>query len=243
LDFRLRRAVWNLGCNRCDYGIFPLKLTLPHLLRLESGVAALTIDEELTLLDEYVRRLKVEYDVYFGGGAKKPPGDIEWRVQNLLKKHSDGTKLSFAQRFRFNTIQQRYALFSSLWQQKMRIKEEGYRRPQDAVLGIQGLRPEEQHRAEEALKHHHGLGDTDGNPFSVDCADADTEPGKVEALFKALSAARNQSGGSSTGSLDSFKKFVQQKTAQIRKEYGCTAVEYSVELKDGQVKLKAKPKS
>jgi hypothetical protein len=29
------------------------------------------IDEELTLLDDYVRRLKIEYDVYFGGGSKK----------------------------------------------------------------------------------------------------------------------------------------------------------------------------
>src|ERR1051326_1130373 len=83
----------------------------------------LTIDEELTLLEENVRRLKVEYDIFFGGGSKKPPADVEWRVQNLLKKYSDSGRLNFAQRFRFNTIQQRYALFSALWQQKLKIKE------------------------------------------------------------------------------------------------------------------------
>ena len=85
----------------------------------------MTIDEELTALEEGVRRLKIEYDVFFGGGSKKPPADTEWRVRNILKKYSDGSKLTFAQRFRFNTIQQRYAKYSDLWCRKAKIKEEG----------------------------------------------------------------------------------------------------------------------
>lgn len=204
----------------------------------------MAIDDDLAQLDDYVRRLKVEYDVYFGGGSKKPPADIEWRVKTLLRRYADGGSMNFAQRFRFNTIQQRYALFSALWMQKLKIKEEGYRRPQDAVLGIQGLRVEEQHAAEEALKHHDAPEKhSRQEPFSTDFADADSDPQKVEALFQALSSARQQAGDSDAGNLASFKKFVRRKTAAIRKEYGCPAVEYSVELKDGQVKLKAKPKT
>jgi hypothetical protein len=202
-----------------------------------------TIDEELSVLDDHLRRLKVEYDIFFGGGSKKPPAEIEWRVQSLLKKFSDGHKLNFAQRFRFNSMQQRYALFSALWQQKLKIKEEGYRRPQDAMLGIQGMRAEEQHAAEAALKHHHASRSAEDQPFSMDCSDADSEPDKVEALFQALTQARTRAGDNNAGSMTSFKNFVRQKTAQLRKEYGCPAVEYSVEVKDGQVKLKAKPKS
>jgi len=207
------------------------------------GVIALAIDDDLNLLDEYVRRVKVEYDVYFGGGAKKPPAELEWKLKNLLRKYADGQNMSFGQRFRFNTIQQKYALFGALWQQKLRIKEEGYRRPQDAVLGIQGMRVEEEHAAEAALKHHSPHVHAHEEPCSIDCVDADTEPQKVEALFSMLSKARKQTGDQSTGNLASFKNFVRKKTADIRKEYGCTAVEYSVELKDGQVKLKAKPKT
>ena len=204
----------------------------------------MTIDEELSALDENLRRLKVEYDIFFGGGSKKPPTDIEWRVQNLLRKHSDGHKLNFAQRFRFNTMQQRYALFSGLWQQKLRIKEEGYRRPQDAILGIQGMRVEEQHAAEQALKHHHVavMEITSDEPFRMHCSDAEAEPAKVEALYQALVTTRKKAGENGAGTLDSFKKFVQQKTTQLRKEYGCEQVEYTVEMCDGQVKLKAKPK-
>ena len=204
----------------------------------------MTIDEELSALDDNLRRLKVEYDIFFGGGSKKPPTDIEWRVQNLLKKHSDGHKLNFAQRFRFNTMQQRYALFSALWQQKLRIKEEGYRRPQDAILGIQGLRVEQQHAAEAALKHQHApvRESTSGEQFRVHCSDVNAEPAKVEALYKALVETKKKAGENGAGSLDSFRKFVQQKTSQLRKEYGCEQVEYTVEMRDGQVKLKAKPK-
>jgi hypothetical protein len=201
----------------------------------------LTIDEELSVLEDQVRRLKVEYDIYFGGGSKKPPTEIEWKVKNLLKKHSDGSRMSFSQRFRYNTVQQRYALYNALWQQKLQIKEEGYRRPQDAVLGIQGLRDEQQHEAELARKHE-AVAKKSAH-FSIGCVNPNSESTKVEALFQVLGEARRQNGDKNAANLESFKKFVRQKTDQLRKEYDCKTVEYSVEVQDGQVKLKARPKS
>jgi len=201
----------------------------------------LAIDEELNVLEDQLRRLKVEYDMYFGGGSKKPPADIEWKVKNLLKKYSDGHRMNYAQRFRYTTIQQRYALYNALWQQKLVIKEEGYRRPQDAVLGIQGLRTDEEHEAQKALRHHGPV--TEDRPFSTSFSDANADQKQVESLFQALTEARKKAGENNPANLDSFRKFVQQKTAQLRKEYGCTAVEYTVELQNGQAKLKAKPKA
>jgi hypothetical protein len=222
----------------------------------------LTIDEELSMLEDQVRRLKVEYDIYFGGGSKKPPTEIEWKVKTLLKKYSDGGRMSYGQRFRYTTVQQRYALFNALWQQKLVIKEEGYRRPQDAVLGIQGMRPDQQHEAEKSLSHKssvadsapgsgsgsdasgsNGSGSNKDKPFRVAFADAKPEARDVESLYQALVTARQQTGEKSSATLDSFKKFVQQKTTQLKKEHGCQAVEYSVEMQNGQVKLKAKPKT
>ena len=188
------------------------------------------------MLEDLVRRLKVEYDIYFGGGSKKPPADIEWKVKMQFKKLSDGTRLNSGQRFRFTTVQQRYALYNALWQQKLQIKEEGYRRPQDAILGIQGLRDEQAHEAELAKRHHRKDG-----VFVV--SDTESEAQKVEDLFHALSEARRNAGGKESASLESFKKFVKQKTTQLRKEYKCQTVEYSVEVLDGQVKLKARPKA
>jgi len=200
----------------------------------------LAIDEELTLLEDQLRRLKVEYDMYFGGGSKKPPVEIEWKVKTLLKKFSDGHRMNYAQRFRYTTLQQRYALYNALWQQKLIIKEEGYRRPQDAVLGIQGIRTDEEHEAQKALKQQGRAAEE--RPFSMSFSE-DSDHSQVESLFKALTEARQKSGENSAANLDSFKKFVTQKTAQLRKEYGCKAVEYTVEMQNGQAKLKAKPKT
>jgi hypothetical protein len=203
---------------------------------------ALTVDEELQMLDESIRRLKIEYDVYFGGGSKKPPADTEWRVQSILKKYSDSAKMNFAQRFKYNSIAQKYAVFNDLWRQKLKIKEEGYRRPQDKVLAIQGMRVEEEKEAAEALSGG-GAGHADNKPYVTAFSNVDVEHDQVKALFEAMVAAKARNGENTpAGSVDSFKAFVKKKTEQIRKDYGCHAVEYSVENENGQVRLKAKAK-
>ncbi len=202
----------------------------------------MTVDEELNLLEESVRRLKIEYDVYFGGGSKKPPADTDWRVQTLIKKYSDGHKMNFPQRFKYNTIVQRYALFSDLWRQKLKIKEEGYRRPQDAALGIAGMRVEEEHQAAAELAGE--TVDQGGDkPFIANFSNPAEEHDRVQALYNAMVSAKQKAGEAApAGDINSFKQFVQKKTEQLRKDYGCHAVEYSVELENGQVKLKAKAK-
>ena len=206
----------------------------------------MTIDEELTLLDSHLRRLKIEYEIYFSNPTKKPPTDIEWKVLSLLRKFSDGGRLSFSQRFRYNEMAQRYAIYSDLWRKKSRIREEGYRRPQDALLSVQGVRLEE--REPERNQHAVGqpgatdLGDS-GQPFAITCSDARSERDNVEKLYTVLTAAKQKAGEKVTGNLDSFSAFVQKKTDQLRKQYGCQQVEYTVELDGGQVKLKAKAKT
>ena len=58
----------------------------------------------------------------------------------VVRKFSDGQRMNFAQRYRYNEMAQRYAVLSDLWRKKSRIREEGYRRPQDALLSVQGVR-------------------------------------------------------------------------------------------------------
>jgi hypothetical protein len=204
-----------------------------------------TIDEELNLLDQQLRRLKIEYEMFFNNPTKRPPTDIEWKVTSLIRKYSDGNRMSFSQRFRYNEMAQRYAVQSDLWRKKLRIREEGYRRPQDAILSVQGVRDSGEstpkHRAVYGLSHQAQAGAE--KPFSIQCSDAAGEREKVESLYKALSEAKVKSGEKVSGSLDSFAAFVQKKTAEIRKQQGCQSVVYSVEVEGGHVKLKAKAKA
>jgi putative lipoic acid-binding regulatory protein len=211
-----------------------------------------TIDEELNLLDQQLRRLKIEYEIFFNNPAKRPPTDVEWKVLSLIRKFSDGARMSFSQRFRYNEMAQRYAVQAELWRKKMRIREEGYRRPADAILSVQGVRVPEEHEA----KHHPvygiarkgqtagaGAPSAGGQPFSVQCSGAVAEREQVESLYKALTEAKKKSGEKVSGNLDSFAAFVKKKTSEIRKQHGCDTVVYSVEMQGGQVKLKAKAKT
>jgi hypothetical protein len=207
------------------------KVRLPHPRDL------MTVDEELTVLESHLRRLKIEYEIYFNSPQKRPPSDLEWKVLALLRKFSDGGgRLNFSQRFRYNEMAQRYAVYSDLWRKKARIREEGYRRPQDALLSVQGVRPEEH----EAPHKVYGVR-AHPEPFVV--ADVKSERDKVEKLFVALSEAKKKAGENVSGSLESFSSFVQKKTQQIRKQYGCEQVEYSVDIADGKVKLTARAKT
>ncbi|MGA8213357.1 MAG: MXAN_5187 C-terminal domain-containing protein [Candidatus Sulfotelmatobacter sp.] len=206
----------------------------------------MTTDEELNLLETQLRRLKIEYEVYFSNPTKRPPTDIEWKVLSLLRKFSDGGRMSFSQRFRYNEMAQRYAIYSDLWRKKSRIREEGYRRPQDALLAVQGVRPDvEEHKPQHnpvyGLSHAAAAGAT-SQPFTLHNVDKG-EHEQVERLYNTLVAAKKKAGENVSGTLDSFNTFVQKKTQEIRKQYGCQDVEFSVELTDGHVKLKAKAKT
>ena len=202
----------------------------------------MTVDEELSLLDDNLRKLKIEYDIYFSGGAKKPPEDVEWRIRNTVKRYSEGRNLTSQQHFRYNTLAQKYAVFSDLWRRKLKIKEEGYRRPQDALLAIQGLRSEEEHAAAAAL----GLVEEKTAPPSnlpqFEFADPQAELDKAQVLYQALVEARNRAGVAPGPDFDSFREFLSKKTTEVRTQFGCSSVEYSIELEDGQVRLKARGK-
>ncbi|HEV2468089.1 MAG TPA: MXAN_5187 C-terminal domain-containing protein [Candidatus Sulfotelmatobacter sp.] len=212
----------------------------------------MTTDEELTLLDSQLRRLKIEYEIFFSNPTKRPPTDIEWKVLSLLRKFSDGGgRMNFSQRYRYNEIAQRYAIYSDLWRKKSRIREEGYRRPQDALLSVQGVRTtEDEHKPQH---HVYGVshaaaaaagaeGGASAPHFTLHSVDQ-AEREQVERLYNSLVAAKKKAGENVSGNFDSFTAFVQKKTEQIRKQYHCDSVEYSVELADGHVKLKAKAKT
>jgi hypothetical protein len=189
-----------------------------------------TIDEELVLLEDSFRRLKIEFDIYFAGGSKKPPVDTESRVQSLIRRNLENSRLTFPQRFRLNSVAHKYSIFSDLWRRKTKIKDEGYRRPQDALLGVGGF------GHLDVPKH---AGGDDGEPERFFLFTSDVI--EVVALYEAVVRAR-ETVGQPLGAFDSFAAFVQLKSSQIRAQFHCEAVEYTVTVAGGQVRLKARPR-
>lgn len=190
---------------------------------------SVTVDEELALLEESFRRLKIEFDIYFAGGSKKPPVDTESRVQSLIRRHLENSHLSFPQHFRLTAVAQKYSVFSDLWRRKAKIKDEGYRRPQDALVGVGGFG----HLKEPTSRA------VDVQNESESFILFTSEVIEVVALYEAVVRAR-EAAGQPLGAFDSFAAFVQLKSNQIRSQFHCEAVEYTVTVKSGQVQLKAR---
>ena len=181
----------------------------------------MTVDEEFNRLDDDLRRLKIEYEVYFNGGSPRPPHDTLYRVENTIKRYSsDQSKLNFSQRFRFTSLTQKYAVNSNLWRRKLQEREEG-RSLTGAVK-----------RSVELL--------VDDGTVRVICSDPDAEAEKVVRLLEAMKAAKLKVGDSVSG-LDpaAFHKFIREKTKQIKETLGCDKVQFSVTVEDGKVKFKA----
>lgn len=182
----------------------------------------MTVDEELNRLEDDIRRLKVEYEVYFNGGSPRPPHDTVTRVERLLKRYaSDSSKLSFSQRFKFQSLQQKYAIHHDVWLRKLRDREEGRGRFSQKA-GLAGK-------------------SADGEaPVRIVCRDPENEKDKVEALLDAMVEAKRRVG-ESVDKVDpaAFSKFVTEKTRQIKESMDCERVQFTVSVEDGKVKFKA----
>ncbi|HEX8185520.1 MAG TPA: hypothetical protein VF747_12230, partial [Blastocatellia bacterium] len=76
------------------------------------------IDEDLDRLEHEIRRLKVEYDIYFNGGMIRPPLDTKGRVETSIKRIYDSRGMSFGQRFRYNSLVARYNVMRELWRRQ-----------------------------------------------------------------------------------------------------------------------------
>jgi hypothetical protein len=201
-----------------------------------------TIDEELGTLERDIRQLKIEYDQYFGGGRKRPPTEIEWRIDQMVKRYAErGGELKFAQRFRFNNLSQTYAKYKDIFRKKTALKEEGkiQRHFGAAAKEIEAARAKK-----EAEEHAAAAASGESRAFRMTCSEPERETEKVEKLYQAFLQAKQQAG-EQTGKLSrsSFNDFVLKKTKELQKQKNCKDVEYVVETVDGQVKLKALVKS
>ena len=189
------------------------------------------IDQQLNQFDRDIRQLKIEYEQYFGGGRKRPPAEIEWRIDVVLKRYSDrGAEMNYAQRFRFGNLSQTYARYRDVFHKRLRKHEEGTvdRHYGAAARAVEAERARVRRAEPKALA-------------AVVCADPAREPKKVEQLYDAFREAIERSGQDvSRLSREQFEQFVRQKTDQLRKQSGSRVVEFVVSVEGGKPRLKAR---
>jgi len=72
-----------------------------------------------------LKTLEAEYNMFFAGRLARPPWETRARVEAIVKQCDRAHTRNTADRFRFLTLQSRFAAFVDLWDRGMRAREEG----------------------------------------------------------------------------------------------------------------------
>lgn len=182
-----------------------------------------TVEEKLKRLEDDIRRLKIEFDIYFNGASKRPPYDTKGRVETMLKRLSDDRTLSFAQRYLLNSLGARYTAFRELWRRTMQGREEG----RDAAAAARAsARDEASHRE---------------NAATFVCNDAHKDVPTVKQLYDALIEAKMKCGEPVEDlSFPRFHHLIATKADNLKERLGCDSVRFSIDVEGGRVSFKAK---
>ncbi len=167
--------------------------------------------------------MRIEFDIFLNGAAKRPPYDTKGRVETLLKRLGDDRTLSFAQRFRYNSLNARYNAFRDLWRRIMQRREEG----RDPIYAARVSLKKEVVQQAEAI--------------SFVCADANKEVETVRNLYESLIEAKTRCGESTEDlSFPRFHRLIASKADGLKDKLGCEKVQFSVTVEEGRVSFKAK---
>ena len=87
--------------------------------RLEEAAA---IDKQISKLEDDIRKLKIDFDIYFNGSTKRPPLEARARLESQVKRISDNRSLSYSQRYQLNSLISRYTSYRELWRRTLKAK-------------------------------------------------------------------------------------------------------------------------
>ena len=199
----------------------------------KSAITNKETDEDLSRMEHDIRKLKIEYEQFFGGGKARPPSDTEWRIEQVIKRYGDrGAEMNFGQRFRYGNLAQTFAKYKEIFHKRVRKREEG---TVDRHFGAAAREIE----AERARRRKAEA----PPPVAVRCSDPAREPKQVEQIYKAFREALERSGQPTEKlSRENFEKFLQRKVEQLRQKGG-QDVEVVVSVEGGKPSLKARIKT
>lgn len=191
--------------------------------RFAAGPSELTIDDQLTRLEDDIRRLKIEFDMFFNGATKKPPYDTKARVDTMMKRIGDDRTLTYAQRYRYNSLGSRYNVLRDLWRRTMQGREEG----RDAGAAARAT-AKEQAVAEFSRK-------------DFVCEDAHKDVDLVKNIYSALVEAKKMCSESVEDfSFPRFHRLIASQADGLKERLGCERVSFSIDVEGGHVSFKAK---
>jgi hypothetical protein len=185
-------------------------------------VAKTSVEQDLMHLETELKQLEAEYNMYFSGRLPKPPWETRARVAALVKQYDRAHIQNTGERFRFHTLQSRYATFVDLWDRGLRAREEGRAGP----FAQPRKKDADRKSLEDKIVH------------VASFRDPVREIDKLTELYESLTEARREVGEDQVP----FHKFAEVVKGQVQKlrDSGSPEVAFRVAVKNGKVNFTAR---
>jgi hypothetical protein len=177
-------------------------------------------DVLLDRFEDSVNKLKLDYDIFFNGGAERVPQSAHDALNLELKRLFSVQSYTYAQRFRLNSLAGRFTAYNSLWQKSLRAIEQGRKPGYTPTLN-----------ARERL-------DSDINITMSSVKDTSA----IDKLLQAFCDAKELAGQSGAVDPLAFERLITSKMRDLQHEKSCEEVIFTVSIEGGKVHLKSKPK-
>lgn len=84
------------------------------------------VDQQLGRLEDDIRKLKIDFDIFFNGASKRPPLEARARLESVIKRVADNRNLTYAQRYQLNMLVARFTSYRELWRRTLKAKGEEF---------------------------------------------------------------------------------------------------------------------
>ena len=181
------------------------------------------VERDLQQLEVNLKRLEAEYNMFFSGRLPKPPWETRKLVADMVTKYDRGYIANYGDRFRFTTLQSRFAAFVDLWDRALGAKEEGRSSP---LVHQRKDLPERPRKPEDRIV------------LVASFKNVQKEQEKLHDLYDSLLEARKEVGQEGIP----FHKFAEIVKGQVKKlrDDGNAEVAFRVAVKDGKVAFTAR---
>ena len=181
-------------------------------------------DDDLSNLEDWLRRLKIEYHIFFAGHRKKPPDDLRIRVETLVKKLSECIDMNYSQRFRFSTLVTRFYVYRDLWRRTTQERE--------LDITSKDVSAPKADTSRQSAK-------TPAEAIRITISDPKTEEEKVRQLYDALMHIKSKESQQAHISYQQFAKYIATQTMGIQKKHGCAKVAFTIALDEDAIRFTA----
>ncbi|MBN1297221.1 hypothetical protein JXA80_10605 [bacterium] len=181
-----------------------------------------------------LKQLRAEFNQYLGGTLTSPPNFSVAMIRKLVRKYAGDRTLKGVQKFTYYNLVAKFNTMMEFYNRRLRDKEDGRQTAFGYIKDSQTLVQDAREKARKKM------------PLPTDKGHIIANVTRQHATLKNMYDKWNEYASFLTTptpnlDFDQFKKIIAHKTDQLIEQKNCKAIQYKLTVKDGKIKIQAKP--